>query len=244
MTVDELYKFVLFIAKKNQNGANPSPDEFNLALSRAYIEWVMNKYGNDKKLIQGKDAPMVAYQKNQKISDDLMFLMETRSFDIVNGILPIPNGTTRDVTGAIAPSYLHLSSLRYTYYVNCKGTYTENVSDIEILRDDEVASVMSSRIVKPKKDFPIGYFGKDSITIKPREINRVTMTYLRKPTVPVWGYVVANNRPMYNSATSVQLESPDETHNDIAMRVLRYLGISIREPQLFQYANAMEKEGI
>jgi hypothetical protein len=76
-------------------------------------------------------------------------------------------------------------------------------------------------------------------------MDKITMTYLRTPNIPVWGYVLdANGRPQYDPSTSVDIESPDETHNDIAIRVLRYLGISIREMQLSQYAQAMNQEGV
>lgn len=246
MTVDELYKFVLFIAKKSQSGANPSPSEFNLALDRAYTEWVMDKYGNDSQIIPQTSTNIIAWQKNQKISDDLTYLLENRQFDVNSqGRFNKPDGSTvEDTEGQTAPDYMHFSSMRHPYVLNCDGEYIEREVDVKIMRDDEIGAVFNSRIVPPKMDFPIAAIYDNYIQVYPKEVRRVKLSYLRTPTKPVWAYTEVNGRPVYDQTTSVQLESPDDTHNDIAMRVLRYLGVSIREPQLFQYANAMEKEGI
>ena len=104
-------------------------------------------------------------------------------------------------------------------------------------------SILSSSIVKPTHRFPRLAFYNDYIQFYPKNIGRVIFTYLRQPKLPVWGYTVVNNSAVYNPATSVDIESPDETQNEICMMALSYLGISIRDGELTQYAQQLKAEG-
>lgn len=247
MTVDEIRLFVNFLAKKNQSGANPGPIDFNLALQRAYVEWVMSKYGNDNEYTLGREIPRISWQKTQKNTDDLRFLLVTKMFSVPStGKFIIPNGTSvKDVSNTIVPKYMHLSSIRSMYVKLCDGEYQQLETNVDIVRDNEVGSKLGSNIVNPTKKYPMASIQDTFIQFYPKNIGFVTMSYLKQPTLPVWGYTGGvTTPPVYDSTTSVQLESPEETHNDIVVRILRYLGISIREPQLIQYSQAMKMEGI
>lgn len=233
MTVDELRKFVNFIAKKNQSGSNPAPSEFNLALQRAYIEFTTDRYKS--------------WQANQKNTDDIKFLLVEKLFQVpVTGQLTIPDGANvTDVTGAVCPKYMHISSLKSMYIKKCGNDYEQLETSIDILRDNEVSYRLTSKIIPPTKENPVATVNNTYIQFYPKTIGFAKMSYLKQPTLPVWGYTTnANGVPTYNPATSTQLESPEDSHNDLAMRILRYLGISIRETGLVQYANAMKEEGI
>lgn len=242
MSIDEFRKFVLFIAKKSQNLNNPSPEEFNLALERGFTEFVMDIYGNANNPIgAGK-----SFQKTQKLSDDLNFLLEKRVFKLTNGKLSLPNGTTvKDVTSQVAPKYLHISTARIQNSYKCDGELITDEVGVDVLRDSEVADVLTSSYLFPSLDRPYCVFYKDHIQFYPTLIKKAILTYLRTPTIPKWGYTTNSlQRPVYDPSTSVEIESPAETHNDIAIRVLRYLGVSIRDNNLLQYAQAMKNEGI
>lgn len=233
MTVDELRKFVNFLAKKNQSGANPSPSEFNLAMQRAYVEFTTDRYK--------------AWQANQKNTDDIKFLLVEKLFQVpVTGQITIPNGTTvTDVTATICPKYMHISSLKGVYVENCNGVYEQKETNVDILRDNEVSYRLTSKIIPPTKDEPVATVNNTYIQFYPKTIGFAKMSYLKTPTVPVWGFTLnASGVPTYDVTTSTQIETPDDSHNDLAMRILRYLGISIREIPLVQYANAMKEEGI
>ena len=232
MNVDEIRNFVNFIAKKNQSGSNPGPSEFNLALQRAYFEWVTQRCKQ--------------WQSNQKNTDDIQFLLEDRLFQPSNGIIKIPNGTSvLDSSGSLCPKYMHLSTLRSVYVYVENGINKQLEEKVDVVRDAEISGRLSSTFMAPSKQHPIASIRSGVIQIYPKETPFVRMTYLRNPKTPLWAFTVNSNGTLiYNDATSVQLESPDDTHNDVCMSILRYLGISIREQSLSQYAQAMKEEGL
>lgn len=246
MTVDEVFKLVQFWAKKSQAGGNPTPDQFNLALWRGYFEWIMEGYGNREEYTPGNPIPRISWQNTQKITDDLRFLLVTHPLFLPSdGQLPIPDGTYNDLNGDVAESYLHHSALSFTVNKQKDGKIVSSKPvPITVVRDGELAHRLSSEIVQPTRRYPIAAYFSDYIQIYPKNLAWVQFSYLKEPVKPVWAYDLVNGRPVYDDSASVQLESPDETHNAIAIKVLKYLGISIREEQLIQWAERQETQGI
>lgn len=249
MNVDDFRNFVLYLARKAQSGANPTVSQFNRAMERAFIGWVMQRYGNPHEYQPGRPIPRMAWQQTQKILDDLRFLLTKKEFAInIDGQLTIPDGTTSDINTQIAPKYLHASSLRFNHVTSKNNAFVSKEVDIDVLRDSEIGGILASSINNPTTRYPVCAFYDTYIQFYPKTMQKVIFTYLRTPTVPFWGHTLdSNNRPVYAATggvngDSVDIESPDETKNEIALRTLEFLGISIREPMLIQYANQMAKE--
>lgn len=249
MNVNKFRNFVLYLARKAQSGSNPTPSQFNISMERAYISFVMGRYGNPQEYQIGQPIPRIAWQMTQKISDDLRFLLTKKQFAInTDGQLTVPDGTTKDINTQIAPKYLHASSLRFNHVISKNGRFVSKEVDIDILRDSEIGGVLSSSINDPTTRYPVCAFYDTYIQFYPKTLQKVIFTYLRTPTVPNWGYTLdSNNRPVYAvtggvNGDSVDIEAPDDCQNEIAMRTLEFLGISIREPMVIQYANQMSKE--
>ena len=243
MNINDFRDFVLFVAKKAQSGANPTPSQFNLAVERSFIGWVMKRYGNPADYLPNRPVPRVAWQQSQKISDDLSFLITRRIFAVsTEGTIPYPDGTTTlDINGNIAPEYLHASSFRYNYIKN----NTQKEISVDTIKDNELGSTLGSSIVTPSKRFPKCSYYDDFIQFYPKDLQRITFTYLRIPKAPKWGFTLdENKRPVYDSGTSVDLESGVESINDIAMGTLALLGVSIKEPFLFQASEQFKQIGV
>jgi len=212
-------------------------------VERSFIGWVMKRYGNPAEYMPANPVPRIAWQQTQKISDDLKFLIIKRVFSIsADGKLYYPDGTTvQDIDSNIAPEYLHTSSFRYNYI---KGSTQKEVS-IDVIKDNELGNTLGSSIVTPNKRFPKCSYYDDFIQFYPKDLQRVIFTYLRMPVTPKWGYTLdANNRPVYDPSTSVDLESSAETVNDIAMGALSLLGVSIKEPFLVQTSEQFKRVGV
>ena len=71
----------------------------------------------------------------------------------------------------------------------------------------------------------------------------VNFDYLRMPETPVWGYTVVNDQPVYNTATSVQLEWSEIYHLDIANLILQYAANNLRDQLAIQIANNRKTTG-
>ncbi len=232
MDINKVYDFLKYLADKDQSG-NITPKEFNLSIDRAFSEWTMKRYNNLKDNTQNKTG----WQKNQKVTDDLKFLLVRNDVSTIGS----------DGKLALPTDYLHLSSLVYNYKFEENGETVVVPSQVDIVNDNEISSFLGSSIyakrIKAKK-YVIAAFYKDHIQIYPKNIGVVDFTYLRQPVSPYWAFTVVNGRPVYDAANSVDLEAPDEVVNEIIMMCASYLGINLREPQLIQYAEQMKQQGV
>ena len=64
----------------------------------------------------------------------------------------------------------------------------------------------------------------------------VSADFIRKPIKPNWAYVVVNNKPLYNSTSSVDFELHDSEETELVYRILAMVGVSIEKPQITQLA--------
>jgi|TARA_Y100000004_G_scaffold187243_2_gene239773 hypothetical protein len=254
INIDEVYKFVQFVANKEQSGFI-KPSEFNLAVDRAQMQFFMERYNNPAEYQPGNPVPRVAYNQTQKVSDDLRQFIKRVTLPVnSDGLMNYPN------------DYLHFSSAssnfvdvefdRGTTADDCpgcnkttvRGSVTSNVTtktvSIRPVDDSELAGLLSSSIVNPTLEFPVLTFYQEGIQYHPKNINTVDFVYLRKPVKPQWDYTVSGNRPVYNPAGSIDLEWPIQVFNEIAIRILSFVGINLREGDLSQYSESKRQTGI
>ncbi len=232
MDINKVYNFLKYLADKDQSG-NITPKEFNLSLPRALNEWVMKRYNNVKSVQPNKQG----WQKNQKITDDLRFLLVRNEVSNVtpDGKLSLPD------------DYLHLSSLVYNYKYSEDGDTVSIPKDVDVVNDNEIAEFLSSHIyrknIKAKK-YVICAFYNDYLQIYPKDIGTVDLTYLRKPIEPFWAFTLERGRPVYDPINSIDLEVPDETANEIIVMCASYLGMNLREPELVNYSEMLKNQGV
>ena len=62
----------------------------------------------------------------------------------------------------------------------------------------------------------------------------VQVDYIRKPKNPNWGFVVVNDKALYNSSESMDFELHQSEESELVYRILAYAGIAIEKPQLAQ----------
>lgn len=235
MNIDEVYRFTQFLSNKSQQG-NVTPANFNLAAKNAQNEWIMKRYNNPAEYRHGLPVPRVAYQQNQKISDDL------RPF------ITAPQDYTLNDEGQLTyPSdYLHADSFRYYHSkLSPDGTTTIGTPrEVSVVRNSELGSYLSSNIRYPRKEYPIVCFYDTYMQFYPTDLDTVTFNYLRKATDPKWAYTLVNNRPVYDGDNSVDLEAPEEAHNEIVAMICSYIGINLKSSELIQYSEMAKKQGI
>lgn len=95
----------------------------------------------------------------------------------------------------------------------------------------------------PTADYPICKFENKKLWARPINIGELTVSYINKPVAPVYAYTIVNNRPVYNDGASVDVEFDVILHNDLVSRVLRNLGVPMREELLIRdgQQNKMEE---
>lgn len=227
--VNDVYKFVQFIANKSQDGGYISPDEFNRAAKIAQRQWGKDKYNNAKQYQPGRPVPAIGYSASQKILDDLSILIESKElYPDALGYVTLPE------------DYNHTSSVRYKRKTVKDGVAQSAEVEVEFVNDAALGNRLSGSIVKPTKRYPIYTQYSTKLRVWPNDLQKVVFTYLREFTDPVWAYTLQNNVAVYDESNSVDFEvGPEETEN-IVMRICSYLGINIREQLLMQYAESIK----
>lgn len=224
MTIDETYQYVRFLANQAQYSGNIPPNEFNLAIYRAEIEFFSKRYGHPAQYQDGRPVPRVGFQMTEKITDDLKPFITERVLTVSDCRIVYPT------------DYVHLLGLACV--IDNKKREAVKIIDI-----DKWANRTQSAIVPPSKE-AIAMHMADGMQVQPDGI-RVHFTYLRLPNRPVWAFTLdANNRPVYDAANSVDSEFPDTTHNEIALMACGYLGINIKDGDLIQYSQYKEATGV
>lgn len=230
--INSVYNFVKFLADKDQQG-NFTPKEFNDNSPRALNELIMKRYNNLKEVQPNKQG----WQKNQKITDDLRFLLVRNEVSNVS-----PDGKLQ-----LPENYLHLSSIVYNYKYSENGKTISEPNEVDIVNDNEIASFTGSKIYAKRiqaKKYVIAAFYSDYLQFYPKDINVVDLTYLRKPVDPYWAFTLQNGRPVYDPVNSVDLELPDEMVNEFCMILCSYLAINLRDVEFTQYAEMQKQQGV
>jgi|TARA_R100001443_G_scaffold3198_6_gene10204 hypothetical protein len=235
MTIDEIYRFVQFICNKEQRGFI-KPSEFNLLADRVQLEVVNNRYSDISKYTTSKvksgmvkSGPGMQYATHQKNTDDLRTLINhnvTLEFDGTNEVFDYPT------------DYLHLTSLSF------QG------NNVKVVNEDKLYSILGSSIVAPTTTRPVAVLLNEGIRIYtgPQQDSILTVgarcSYIKRPTRPIWGYQMINNNPVYNPSISTQFDLPDQTHNEIAIRILEYAGVNIKDADVVSVSGLKQKQSM
>jgi hypothetical protein len=226
MTIDQVYKFVDFIIKKSNAGGYLSPEEFNLIINRAQIQYFNKLYGNQNDYRYDRPVPKIAYAITEKISNSLSpFLSDSTSLTIDSaGKVDIPSDLFQTVS----------------------LTHTIDGVEYEITRveQDRIANNLSSYYDAPTADYPIYAQLRTKFQFYPKDLGTASLFYLKKPTDMVWAYTTVAGRPVYNSGSSVQPLWKDMDMNEIIYIALSYIGVNLKDQEVSQFAQLKTQTGL
>ena len=248
VSIDRVYQKVLAFANKEQRGYI-TPQEFNLFADQAQMEifeqyfYDMNQWsrqhGNDTKY-----ADMVDVIED-KIS---IFLNFDRRFSFVsvNGDVDL-----REDYAHIQVSDIHRINVVRVHYSEHGN---EGVVAEEIVRGENLMNIVQSPLTKPTFKRPIfqkynganHHVGLNRIKIYPHGTlefweDSCWISYIKKPVSPNWGYVVVNDKALYNSTSSTDFELHPSEESELVYRILAFAGVAIEKPQLTQVAAGLEQ---
>ena len=81
---------------------------------------------------------------------------------------------------------------------------------------------------------------KKVISVFPEYISEIAVNYYLYDNEPKWDYVTVAGKPVYNSVNSTQFRISSRVHGELVVKILEYLGVTIREADLVQYAQSSE----
>ncbi len=209
--IDTVYQKVLAFANKEQRGYI-TPQQFNLFADMAQKE-IFEQYFYDLNQIARVPGRSEEYSDiTHNVNEKVaIFEMETTS---------APNSLADDL-----------------YRL---GTVRSNGSEVEEVQQNELLYMNQSKLTAPKQNRKVYVrTGDKSIVITPTT-GSVTYTYIRTPSKPGWGYVVVNERAMYDSSNTDNFDLHQAEESELVYRILAFAGISMKKPDLTQAAVGME----
>ena len=218
ISVDTVYKTVLFILNKQQRGYM-TPEEFNKVGAQAQLE-IFEKYFED--LNQLTRIP----QNDMDYADRVAYLDDKIS--IFKNVEVKELGSE---TSFALPNNTHII-----------GTITSNDIELQRVSRNEYYNIIKSPLTKPTLSYPIYLLESSKVKVSPSSIAEVSYDYIIRPVEPEWNYTVGSvGQFIFNATDAVNNKSIDfELHNseqvELILRVLSYAGIIIGDPNIVQAA--------
>tara|TARA_R100000988_G_C3965712_1_gene148668 strand:- start:25 stop:792 length:768 start_codon:yes stop_codon:yes gene_type:complete len=244
ISVDTVYQKVLAFANKEQRGYI-TPQEFNLFADQAQKEifeqyfydinqW-NRQHGNStghSDMLDNLEAKISAFEL-WAVEDNSILLNEFGDLDL-----------------AQFPNFYKLVEVRVDYG-NAGGYRVVEETTAKEFRKYDISPLTQISEQYPYylhfhdgydriKIFPhppvVGNITNSSVT----NGDKVKISYIKKPLSPNWGYVVVNDKALYNDNISVDFELHGSEESELVYRILAFAGIAIKQPDLLSSAVSLE----
>tara|TARA_R100000234_G_scaffold90300_1_gene58580 strand:+ start:177 stop:881 length:705 start_codon:yes stop_codon:yes gene_type:complete len=219
--VDTVYQRVLAIANKEQRGYI-TPQEFNLFANQAQMD-IFEQYFYDLNQFSRVRGNNTEYSDMVTIIEEKINIFETQqsiasTYDNINGTFSL-----------IIPGLYRM------------GTIQIGGVEVEKYEHKEFKIINRSPLLKPTASRPVYYVKGNLAYIHPNEdlddTSDINAHYIRKPNRAVWGYVVTQEKALYNANASTDFELHASEETDLVIKILQLAGITIEDPSLYQIAS-------
>ena len=215
--IDTVYQTVQALANKEQRGYI-TPQEFNLFANQAQDD-IFDQYLYDLEAFRAQRP-----EKNE-LGDSVTQIMKKLSTwysiaDVTNGVtLPLGNvgkiflgqGATRRTLKEVDPDMVS------DFFAS--KWHKQGFTDAVFFRDGD-------------KQIQVWDKNGQITTTGPVTCEQINT----RPPLVYWGYMIVNEKPLYNSTTTVNFTLDRSEQADIIVKILKLAGISIEDQQLFAAA--------
>tara|TARA_R110002096_G_scaffold408734_1_gene607961 strand:+ start:51 stop:737 length:687 start_codon:yes stop_codon:yes gene_type:complete len=214
ISVDTVYQRVLALANKEQRGYI-TPQEFNLLAGQAQME-IFEQYFYDAKSEDANLKNSTEFSNVDELLDEKISVFKA--------------------TGSIAVSS-SIGTLPGNLY-RLGNIYNSNsMVEVEEITSTEAMYLLQSPLTTPTLNFPAFVRASYStIRVYPNQAN-INCNYTRLPSTPQWGYVVVNEKALYNNGTSTNFEIHKGDSSKLVYKILSLAGIVIAKPGLGTYGD-------
>jgi len=226
VNIDTVYQTVQALANKEQRGYL-TPQEFNLFANQAQLD-IFEQYFYDLNALREKRP------QSFEIGDSVSHIMEklepwySLSITTSGGanIRNLPSGRTGKLFFTdSAGSLREISERSKEEILNIMG------SSWHLQGSDEIFYVQRGH-----KSIEVFNLGVTSTLALGVLVERI----LGQPSLVYWGYMVVNEKAIYNPNASVNFELDSSEQPDLVAKILKLAGISIEDQELYQ-AGATEE---
>lgn len=237
MFIDEFYRFCQFALKKDNKG-NCTPNEFNLAYKISSDAFFVQRYGLPERYTHGQALPEIAYALTQKIEDDLApFKKEVTLFLDTQGKVNKPSDYSHYIV-------IYKNVKVTNQYCGDESFKNYSMQSVDVLPSTNWPGRMSSQVVPPTNVYPICKFMSTYIQFNPKNLLSVEFEYLRMPVAAIWAFTTPDGRtPQFDPGTSVDTDWPEDTHYELKIRILQWLGVSIQRDDIINLTQQFKMSG-
>jgi len=214
VNIDTVYQRVLAIANKEQRGYI-TPQEFNLYANQAQMD-IFEQYFYDLNQFSRVPGNDTEYSDMVTILEEKINLFET--FGNITGGTPFNTNTL--------PNFYRLGSVQLSGGED---------AEIEKLEHKDFKIINRSPLTKPTLERPAYYKQGNSLHVSP-DTEEIDVFYIRRPIKVEWGYVVTQEKALYNSSNSTNFELHDSEETDLVVKILALAGITMDDQALYQIA--------
>ena len=253
VNIDKVYQKVLAFANKEQRGYI-TPQEFNLFADQAQME-IFEQYFYDKN--QFARLPGNSYDYSDMVTNLEQKIAIFEKYDVSVDVAYSTSAAARepgsraqvkeswgDVSiGEQLPNIYRIGMVRVGY-----GSGWNSIA--ENVPMNELNKYGASPLGKWTDERPVYSligasashgFGKLRMKVYPypswdKDIDNVKVSFIKTPVKPNWGYVVVNDKPLYNSSVSTDFDLHLSEESELVYRILVFAGIAIEKPGLSQLA--------
>mgnify|MGYP003662141531 CR=1 FL=1 len=235
VVIDNVYQKVLALANKEQRGYI-TPQEFNLFADRAQNEIYENYFYQLSVAEQKPKNQMQQSDSKEVIEQKLSFFIEADNISVSNAA----NGSVTLLAANISDRRIikiTTTAQMTTVAGGSAGKIVERISSREldyILENPLTAPTLNRQVYVYSGDdgngnptiriYPVGYVVTNSHQLE----------YYREPSTPNWGYVVVNEKALYNAGASTNFELHVSEEENLVNKILMLAGITIQKPELQQ----------
>ena len=112
--------------------------------------------------------------------------------------------------------------------------------EVEEVNHNEYQRMDLTPLTKPNLSRPIYVNRINGLNIYPNSIGSVDISYIKQPAKVDWGYVVVNDKALYNDNITVDFELHSSEESELVYRILAYAGVAIKQPDLVSTAVSLE----
>ena len=224
MTVDEIYKIILYSINKTNGQGYLSPDEFNTTIKNAengYFDYLKGEY---QRYQAQRPIAIVSFGENQNIRTSLSPLIYGTVLNInsTTGIAPYP-------------SDFQVVDAMWSVY----GMY-----NIKFVQQDRASGYYRSKI-DPVAQNPIYLIQHEGFHFFPETLGQARMSYLRTVPYMRWNYTIdpTTQEPIYDPINSRQPIWGESDIFQIIVRALALVGVNLQMGVVMQYANQIKEGG-
>ena len=227
--INRIYLVIQTLINKDQNGYI-SPDEFNIIadniqnrIQRGYFEDENRDKLKENRGLTNRGYANLAFNERQRVEQ--FAEIATLTYDAGTSSFTLPENV---------------------YFLEDNGITTSSGTVIEEVQRTNVAYLNKSSLSAPNEVYPVYEKYSNKIVVSPGTITSgVRCRYIRTANSPKWTFtVLSDGTPLFNpTANDFQdFELHESEFSNIVVMMLSELGLSIRESEVIQVAEALKNQ--